>query len=947
MNASPTRSVPASPGRRKMFSRVVSVASVLLLAVGLFSPARQLVDPSLDHSNYATYAYFTAHGFHYGPEVVPMAGPYGFVPYGSLYAGNLFAKRFALELLTKLALGALIVWLVRRHVHSWVRWIWPVVFLLLVPFVEDLAYDLTILLAGLCLLDRGAGSRRWLVDGMLTALLALLTLFKGTHALLSLATLGLLAMQCLLLRTHLRLVWSLGSYLATVLVLLLVAGQNPPDLPLYFRSTFELSAGYNVAMVLEEPPAAFATGVGALGGLLLMLLVAFGRRWREPGSLASGLLLAGFAFVEWKHGFVRADGHVYIFYQFACIAAPLFWLVGGEGLTSRPRRIGLAGLAGLVAALGLWGDGPASLARHRWLLTQVPGHVAHAARQLFFPAASKAELNARLDARRRIYDLPEVRTLVDGASIDFFGTEHGYLLLNRLNYRPRPVCGGAYNVYTSWLHDRNLRHMADPAVRPDWFLVRPETIDQRFLAQDDAGTLRALLACYAPAATEQGLVLFRARSGSAEPSAPRLLGAQRFNFNEPIIPPPVATNEMLAVELSLPLNPLGRLRSLLYKAPVVFLSLEGEGLEQAASRRVVPELFTRPVILDPVLEDIRDVLALYRDTPGKTVRRFHLHTDHPGLFVTSGFELRFHALPRPQPAVAAAERILAELAHPAFNSVPTEMVPANAPLRRFDGLLVQMLEPPGFTRFPLTGAENAVTFTYGIDPEAYTRGRTDGVQFFVELERPGQPAQGLFHRHLQPAAVPGDRGYQQARVVLPPLGPGDSLLVRTGIGPNNDGAWDWAFFSGVTLGGHGFIPEQFPGFDTLPAAVHSVSCGRLAQEGREYFMLHAPGTLEFALGGTESTLRFAGGLLPGAYTGGGASDGVTFNVDVQEPGGPVRRIFSRHLNPRDQADDRGTCVISVPLPRVPAGTRLLLATAPGPSGNAAWDWSYVERLRLE
>jgi hypothetical protein len=109
---------PSTTGPRSAFSRVPGqghglavVVGAILIGFWFFAPIRQTADPTLDTSNYASFAYFTASGFQFGSDVLHVGGPYGFVHYGFVYGGHLFWERFALELLTKLVLGLLVVWL--------------------------------------------------------------------------------------------------------------------------------------------------------------------------------------------------------------------------------------------------------------------------------------------------------------------------------------------------------------------------------------------------------------------------------------------------------------------------------------------------------------------------------------------------------------------------------------------------------------------------------------------------------------------------------------------------------------------------------------------------------------------------------------------------------------------------------------------------------------------
>lgn len=944
-DAPPAAKLPRPAGVRGW---LLSGLAALALTIWLHAPVRQVLDPTLDTSNYASFAHFTAHGLQFGEDVLHVGGPYGFVHYGFVHGGSLYWKRLPLELLVKLVLSSLLVWYFRRADGGWLRWAWLALVLLFAPHVEDLPYDLAILLAGLCLIEvhLRPGRGNLLLGAALAAFLALLSLIKGTQAVLSFATFGLLLLQAALARDFRRVPVLVAAYGGALLVLLLLAGQDPRNFPRYLLSIYQQSAGYNVAMVIAEPRAAFLSGLGALLALAALILLVASRVWRLPAALTGAALFAGITFVEWKHGFVRADGHVFIFYHYAAIAAPMVLLYARPVLApGRALRVTLGALAATAFALGMWADGPQAYYRHRHLVRETPSHLRASMREIFTPGATKRRWDAALAQARQEYALPEVRALVGAAPIDCFGTEHGFLTLNRLNYRPRPMGGGNFSVFNGWLQDVNVAHLTDPAKRPDFFLTRVEPFDDRLLPQDDAGTLRVLLAAYAPVATEQGHVLF-ARHGATTLPSPRLLESRRIGFDQMVEVPSVPAGEMLAFELDLQPTWRGRLRTFVYKPPVVYIDLEGTNLEHPAARRIVPTLVTRPVVLNPLLEQNRDLLEVYGGGPAKEVRRFRLTTSGPECYDRERLAVRFYAIPRPPPLAAEQLAALrAGLQFPTANRAPIEFTPPNAPLRRFDGLLVQMLEPPGRLAFALA-AENEVSFQFGLDAEAYTDGATDGVEFFVELVRPGQPPQGLFHRWLRPRLDPADRGRHRQTLILPPYPPGSRLVLRTGPGQDGDGAWDWGWFSGIRLTGDAFRSEQFPGFARLPVQVEAAICGAFDHAGRRIFMLNAPGSLVFRLEGRERRLEFSGGLLPGAYTEGGQSDGVTYAVDVAEPGRAPRRVFSRHLAPALQESDRGSVAMVVDLPALPPGTELRLSTEPGPAGNGAWDWAFVDSLRL-
>ncbi|MBI2814967.1 MAG: hypothetical protein HYX71_11855 [Opitutae bacterium] len=113
---------------------------------------------------------------------------------------------------------------------------------------------------------------------------------------------------------------------------------------------------------------------------------------------------------------------------------------------------------------------------------------------------------------------------------------------------------------------------------------------------------------------------------------------------------------------------------------------------------------------------------------------------------------------------------------------------------------VVMLLPPVSLDWPLGEEVVEVTLEFGYDPVAYEQGRSNGTELYLELADPSGTRE-VYHRFLDPARVPADRGPQSARVVLPPFAPGATLVLRTDPGPYGDNAWDWVYLAGLRLHG--------------------------------------------------------------------------------------------------------------------------------------------------
>lgn len=939
------RAKPLSP---ESWPRPLRVAGLVLawlaLTIQFHTPAREVMTPTLDGSNFASYAYFTAHNFQYGTEVVPMAGPYGFILYGSVYGGELFWPRALGELLLNATLAVLTLWFFRQLRGSWLRWAWLAAHVVFTTFAADLALEWILLLGGLYLLRPAAQPRVAWRELLVIAALALVSLVKGTQLILGFATVGVV-LGCFAWHRQWRRTLLLGSgYVLALLLLWLLAGQNPVHLPAYLRGILELGGGYTDAMSIPTPPETFNRSVLLSLSLAACLGWALWHRRREATSVAVLLLLAGHTFVQWKHGIVRADTHAFIYFNYAIVAAFVIHLAGWwlpraqAGDLVIWRSGGLLAIALILSNWGTvglflerWESSPPVLLRH---FTDNAGHLLHLRRD-------RLRLEGELLAEQRRHALPLVREQVGQRPIDGFGHEQGLLPLNLLNYRPRPMGGGSFNAYTPWLMGLNRAFLRDEARRPDFYLLKPQSIDDRFVAADDGLALLEIIRRYRPVLFEHEHLLLAA-TGTAPLGEARLLHRTQLRFNEKIIVPVVAGDEMLLARLVVRPNWRGTVRSALYKLPPVFIELADRHGQPLGKRRIVPAVAASPFLLSPLLETPDDFIDLYEAGAGRDVGQFLLSTPDDFPFAPL-IEVEFLAVPRPALTADSLAAVRGRLRFPFTNVVPESITPPFRP-----HLSVRFLHSPAEAVWPLVGHERSFAFHFGIDPEAYERGTTNGVDFIVEIRGPSGGVRQLFQRSLRPRQNPADRGEQAAHVVLPIIAPGSRLVLRTGPGEHNDNAWDWAWVSRIALTGGGPYPaDLFPGFNRVPDSADAENAAAIDFEGQSVLLLHVPGAVGFNLTGGERRLTFDFGFLPGAYTNGGQTLGADWVVEASRAGQPPREILRRRLQPLTEPAHRGPQSATVGLTGIAPGDILTVRTAPIPGGHNSWGWTYLSRLVIE
>lgn len=947
----PIRPLPASAqgaDRYDWLKRWGLLIGWAFLTLYLVVPPREAMTPELDSSNHGTYAWMLAHHKQFGADVVPMTGPYGFLFYGITYSGYLFTARLVGDVLLKALFSFVVFRLFTGHKKNWARWIWLGAILVFLPNVDDLIYDAAILFSGLLLLlspnDRPRPS-----DYMALLLLGFLSLLKGNHLILSGVTVGAVMLRGALNRQPAWIIRPAVAWVTVVLFFWVAAGQSPANFPGYLRGILELANGYNTAMAYDESYLWFVTGLSIATGFILTLSATAGlyRDWRQLPLL---LFFAGFAFMKWKHGYVRADGHVYIFFFFMTLLLPSLWLAA----TCRPNPLRhrgwrlLAMIAGvttfllsIAAASDFWDQ------RFLGLFRDMPGYVKRNINYLHSPNAWRKKLDQELEQNRIAFDLPQIRNEVGQATVDFFGFEQGILLLNGLNYHPRPMGGGSFNVYTPYLQRLNEAFLRDAKRRPAYQVVKLRTLDGRLTTGDDPLTLNNLLHLYSPLLIQRDFLLLKDRGPDAALPGPIKLSETVVHPGQKLTVPDPGPDKLLLFTVQAPRSLLGHLRSFLYRPSSLQISLTTDQRETAF--RLIPELVTVPVILSPLLENNLDVVQLYGRDPGRRVRQLALLPQDPAMFATEEWHVTFYTLPRPPPPLdTEVDEIITYMKFPLHNRSPLSLTTEDTGIRELNKEPITLVHAPGQITYPLEPDDQQVIFSYGLMPQTYSPGETDGVEFFVEAVPPAGPVLRIFQHYLQPLTNPEHRGMQRARVYLPPQLPaGSQLRLRTDTGPVHNGAWDQSYITRLQIKKGLPDPRQYFGINVTPLPPGFTANTEFVMDGRPVRGVHPPTELTFPLpdGASRVVARF--GLMPGSYQEGNKTDGVQFTLALRKPDGSIEKIADRFLDPLNRPADRGLQTLTLSLPVLSTGTVLIFQTSPGPANNLSWDWAVLQTLYIQ
>jgi hypothetical protein len=595
---------PSAPGFERLRLAVAGVLTLLLwLELLLFpAPPQTALDPSWNE----VLVYAAAHGWQFGRDLVFTYGPWGYL--GSIYhVGALGAEnRLVWELAGKLLVAAGVVAATRRLplLHQvlfiggclWFGWFFLITFYLVVIGVAVVEVLLR------------PDEKPW-VQATCACALAFLGLLKFTDLVLATAGVAVaVALQLWVGRRRPALALA-ASYALSLLFWWIAAGQDLENIVPYVRSSLEITRGYASAMGLDESGPVLVFGLALDLGWLLFLLDLARRRPDRPRSLAAAAFLAITAFVLWKYGFTRGDAHTNAFFLLSFLLA----LVLPVSLMPE-RRWHWFWAAGLVGLLGFRHNEPALFADSLKIsLSRIVASARALPRVPSLPQEWRQELGRAGDTAY----LPATNRAVGAASVDLVSCDQGVVLINGLNYTPRPVFQ-SYSAYTPALAALNLAFYRSAAA-PAFVLWRQETIDGRFPTIDDAPLVAEMPRAYEAQFTEGDYVILkRVRDLPARPQARVLLAERSAAFGE-AVPVPESGGTAIWLQADLGLNLLGRARAALYRPPEVTMRVV-DARGSATEWRIIPAVAADGFLLVPFLQSTADFNAFIRGTGSRGIR---------------------------------------------------------------------------------------------------------------------------------------------------------------------------------------------------------------------------------------------------------------------------------------------------------------------------------------
>ena len=499
--------------RRRDYAAALALGPLLLLTLSQIQLGIPPSPGALDASWLQVLGQAHLQGWVWGRDIIHTYGPLGFLhPYLG-YDPAVFS-RYAVGQVALALGGAWVVWVAlqgatRARRGMAIAWVVVTASLVKTDAVSYLALAAAfVVLQDLAVTWDARGPARWWTCGVVMALLATVGLIKFSYFLLGGLAVVLAVARVARTPAGIRTAvgWLAMATAAWMLAWIGAAGQPPAAWLTYVLTSLQVGQAYNLGLAQSGGAWPFWLGVAALAAAGAASAVQLARAGRERLAATGAVLFwAAMLSLVWKASFVRQDaGHELGYFLSLSSIALLMW-ARGSAAWGGAALLAIAGFAvAYVPLVESWSQvGKALMADHRQTWA--------AARGTF--QIQQAAARARQQA---LWNLPKTHALVGDATVDMAGVQQGRVLINGLNYRPRPVFQ-SHMANSPALARLNADSLAG-ARAPAYVLFQMMPIDGKLPSSEDPVALVALLRRYDWVHEEAGLELLRRRTG--EPGSP-------------------------------------------------------------------------------------------------------------------------------------------------------------------------------------------------------------------------------------------------------------------------------------------------------------------------------------------------------------------------------------------------------------------------------------------
>ena len=358
----------------------------------------------------------------------------------------------------------------------------------------------------------------------------------------------------------------------------------------YVKSALEISSGYNSAMSVSWMTEKFLLKAIIIGGCYILFAIVTSIK-----NLQTGLYLfmfGGVLFASFKHGFVRADGHVSLFFMGVMCYLSIVALFYRETLHSESKIRVKVCIVSLFCIMILFCIASRPIQNPVQII--VKNGIISTINWVKYAREGEGEgIHGENKLPQKI--LNEVKE----ETITIYPWEIAYAAYNDINVRPMPALQ-AFSVYTPYLDQKNAEFFLQDETAPRYILFSLETIDYRWPLVECPITWRTIYENYNVRIYDAKYLLLKR---AIQPKVGNIMNEvyQEHIQKDSVISLPLSQSVVL-LKLDTELTFWGKFCKTFYKIEDVYMRVKyNDGNER--TMRVLPEMMCNPVIISNIPMD--------------------------------------------------------------------------------------------------------------------------------------------------------------------------------------------------------------------------------------------------------------------------------------------------------------------------------------------------------
>lgn len=433
-----------------------------------------------------------------------------------------------------------------------------------------------------------------------------------------------------------------GSFIFCLLILWVASEQDITNFPSYFINIFSFSSGYTYAQAIDGPIIQTISGLVAISFLGILFIYSLTKKFKNV--IIFMLLNAILLFVEFKHGFVRHDGHVLHFYftygTFFICTYLIFKYDIPQTAHNNKRLVLLAiliiGSVLLVVSIGIV-DSKLTVPKISNILSY--GEIF----PLIFDKSYEVNKTSEHLAYLKSYHALDEYTIqhIGNKTMDVIPWDLMIPWLYDFNWSPSPM-PWAFQVYSPQIDELNVQHFLDEKEAPQEILYAYKSIDNRYPLFDEPLTFATILKNYQYTHTSNDHVLL-SRSPRQDIGEKEDLGTVVVDIGKPIKIPKYDKGYVFA-QVDLEFSTLGKVLIAMYKPSQAHVMFKFSDSTYSKEFRFIPGVSSGGVFVSQYVDNIHDLESIFSGKITPNIDKIIVWVDNPADYEKS-IQVKFVGVP--------------------------------------------------------------------------------------------------------------------------------------------------------------------------------------------------------------------------------------------------------------------------------------------------------------